>query len=165
MGASVTEQPIFHPGRRVDSVPQRWRRARLNDLDSMGGDGFAPGIQDRIKDLWTEPEMHLLGRTLVHEGRPIAVVGISMYWEGVAYAWAFVSPEVGKHRKSFIRGTKDLIHWAMDAFKLHRLQATCVTDPPLFYRTLEVLGFEREGLMRRYGLDGSDHYLYAFVRP
>jgi hypothetical protein len=145
---------------------KNWRRARLADLDAMGGDILVPGMRERVRDLWTDAEMHLLGRTLEIQGEPVAVVGISLHWEGVAYAWAFVNRErIQKHPLAFLRGTRNLLLWAMDAFQLRRVQATCLTEPPAFHRTLESLGFVREGLMRGYGMDGTDHYLYAFLRP
>jgi hypothetical protein len=137
----------------------------MEDLDQMGGDILLPGMKQRVKDLWTPAEMHLLARTLEAGDKPLCIMGLSMYWEGVAYAWAFLHPDVANYKLTFVRGGRRLLHWALDAFALNRIQATCLTTPERYGRTLELLGFEREGLMRKYGMDGTDHYLYAFLRP
>ena len=44
---------------------------------------------------------------------------------------------------------------------VRRIDATAREDFPQASRMLEMLGFEREGLMKSYGPDGSSHYLFA----
>jgi RimJ/RimL family protein N-acetyltransferase len=56
-----------------------------------------------------------------------------------------------------------LIKVASD-LNLRRIQAHCDVNVPKAVKFLEQIGFQREGLMRGYGEDGSDHYLYAIVR-
>jgi RimJ/RimL family protein N-acetyltransferase len=45
-----------------------------------------------------------------------------------------------------------------------RIQAIVRTDWPTAHRFIERLGFQKEGMMRKFGPDGSDYYLYARVK-
>ena len=46
-------------------------------------------------------------------------------------------------------------------FKPHRLQVDIRADYQIGCTFAESFGFEREGLMKRFGIDGMDHYLYG----
>jgi hypothetical protein len=47
--------------------------------------------------------------------------------------------------------------------KYDRIQATTVATNVRDVRFLEKLGFQRECLMKKYGVEGEDHYLYSLV--
>jgi RimJ/RimL family protein N-acetyltransferase len=51
----------------------------------------------------------------------------------------------------------------IEANNIHRVQAACRADWPEAVRFAEFLGFENEGLMRSYGVDGRDYFRYARV--
>lgn len=90
---------------------------------------------------------------------PIACAGILPGLFGMGEMWAFLSERAGPHMLALTRAGERLI--ALYPFR--RLE----TDVPVNFspgcRWLELLGFEWEGPMRKYGLDGSDHYRYARV--
>ena len=50
-----------------------------------------------------------------------------------------------------------------DDASLKRIQASVHTNDQQAIRYVEWLGFENEGLMKKYGPDGSDYYRFARV--
>ena len=48
--------------------------------------------------------------------------------------------------------------------ELDRIQASVSADVPTAIRFAKWLGFENEGLMRQYGVDGGDYYRMARIK-
>lgn len=47
--------------------------------------------------------------------------------------------------------------------EVRRLQADCVVGMPVFERFLTNMGFKKEGVLRKYGSGGLDHFLFSLV--
>lgn len=90
--------------------------------------------------------------------RVIACAGIAVEGFGSATLWAFISAEAGPHMVRLDRCARRLLGMV----NLRRVQAT--TTFVQGQRWLELLGFEYEGTMRKYGPAGEDHLLYARTR-
>ena len=71
--------------------------------------------------------------------------------------WAFVHRDAGQHFIPLFRAVRRLIRLV----PLRRLEATCERGFLPSCRALELLGFQCEGLMKKYGPDGQDHFRYA----
>jgi RimJ/RimL family protein N-acetyltransferase len=56
-----------------------------------------------------------------------------------------------------------LLDHVQDDASLKRIQASVHTNDQQAIRYVEWLGFENEGLMKKYGPDGSDYYRFARV--
>jgi len=97
-------------------------------------------------------------------GRCIGAYGLLEMWPGSARVWALFSEAlIAQHPVLLgLHVKRDLERTWQDGF--HRIEATCDVDYEAGVRFLERLGFEREGLMRRYSPGGQDNYLYARVR-
>lgn len=95
------------------------------------------------------------------EGVPLVCGGILANEFGAGVLWAFLAPGAGPHMLRITRFVRRMVVLA----GLRRLQATALASFPEGCRWLELLGFEREGRLRRYGPDGADHFLYARVGP
>ncbi len=98
--------------------------------------------------------------TAVADGRVVGVAGVAPQWRGRAVAWALLSecgPPVflAVHRAA-------LRFFALQGYR--RIEAGVDVRFTAAQRWARLLGFEREGLMRGYGPDGHDAYLYARVR-
>lgn len=97
------------------------------------------------------------------EDRCIGAYGLIELWPGVARVWALFSSELldsiptvlALHVKRDLKRAEEL--------DLHRIEATVVASHQVGIGFLEWLGFEKEGLMRRYGPDGEDFILFAKV--
>lgn len=88
-----------------------------------------------------------------------ACAGLIPQWENRAMAWALISGEAGKHFLSIHRAVKRT--FAMHPYR--RIETTVAMNFEEGYRWADLLGFEREGLMRKYVPNGDDCYLYARV--
>lgn len=95
--------------------------------------------------------------------RCIGAYGLIEMWHGVGRLWAIFSEELlADHAKVLAFHAKRDMKRA-DELGLHRIEATCDPSHDQGCRFLEWLGFEREGLMRRYSPEGTDSVLYARV--
>lgn len=106
-----------------------------------------------------------LSWVVVYEGQPAAAYGFSYaapfdpeHWQ----AWAFGTdrfrrcvPTITRHLLSI----RPLLEK-----RCRRCQVVTHTEHDLSHQWLEALGAEREGLLRSYGRNGEDFYVYAWVR-
>jgi len=72
---------------------------------------------------------------------PIFAAGMKMIWGQVAEGWVIATSEMWKHPLGVAKAIKK--------------------DFKEGLRFAEWLGLEKEGLMRKWGFDGSDQYMYA----
>lgn len=95
--------------------------------------------------------------------KPIAAGGICYLWDGVAEGWVLASRDIFKYPIFCAKTIKRRTDLLAKNNKLKRIQTAVKADSDTAIRFAEWLGFKREGLMKNYGPDGSDHYLYAKV--
>ena len=104
------------------------------------------------------------GYTLLDDGKIVAMGGVHMLWNKVGEAWVLLS----KHAKSKPRTVAKYADLMFDVIvhknKLERIQASIAVNDAKAIRFGKWLGFEMEGLMRKYGPDGSDYYRLARVQ-
>lgn len=120
---------------------------------------FTPAYA-RVLDV---PDMAWTG--LDEQGRVIGCAGFSPQWEGRVIGWAVF----GKIPKAAWVPIFKKVRKEMRALRKqghdHRVEITVPYGFGAGCRLAHLLGFQVEGLMRRYGPDGSDHYLYSQVVP
>lgn len=103
--------------------------------------------------------------TLWDDDLPICCGGIGCTsWKGIGDIWIIPSVHVNKYMKSVYKNALALIEDVTDKLGLWRIQATIKEDDPVAIRWIEHLGFEREGLMRKFGPKQENQYLYARVK-
>lgn len=101
--------------------------------------------------------------TLLDDTKVIGVVGISCLWPGVGEAWTLLSEDVRKYPILFHKLIFNGLRFYMKELKLHRLQASVVSDFCTGGKWLSKLGFTKEGTMRKLGVNGDDYDLWARV--
>ena len=99
---------------------------------------------------------------LVH-GKPVAMFGCIILWTGVAEMWSIISDDARRYPKQLTLVAKGFSDIVAQSLSLHRLQLTVRSDEPRALRWAEYLGFEIEGLMKKYSPDGADTYILARV--
>jgi RimJ/RimL family protein N-acetyltransferase len=101
----------------------------------------------------------------VEDGVIVGAGGLIIMWPGVGEGWLMANKDAALRHKRYAYEVviKHIIKLACD-LDLRRIQAHVDVNVPAAVKFAEQLGFQREGLMRKYGEDGSDHYLYAIVR-
>ena len=99
----------------------------------------------------------------IHNGHLVGCGGIIPIWDGVAECWLVGGWRLGTHRLSAVRALTATLARQVKEQQLRRLQAVVRADWDEAVRFVEFLRFQREGLLRGYGPDGSDHYVYARI--
>lgn len=99
--------------------------------------------------------------TAIIDGRVVGCGGFMEMWPGRVQIWSLLARDIGP------RGMLQVHNAVKRGIAMrteHRIEAMC--DPAFenAQRWLHALGFEREGLMRKYTEDGHDTYLYARIR-
>jgi len=91
----------------------------------------------------------------------IGCAGILPIWGGVGHAWVVMGNDYRKHRIWIHKQVKDIFIKIAIGMHFKRVQANVQCDFYDAVRWIEALGFERESVLKRYGPDGKDHYMYA----
>lgn len=102
--------------------------------------------------------------TVVSKEKPLAVFGAFNFSPGVMHVWGIVSETVRSYPLAFHKTCEKLLTFYEVHDKPRRIQIEVRKDYTGGQRWAESLGFQQEGLMRKYGPDGSDYYLYARVK-
>lgn len=89
----------------------------------------------------------------------IAVFGFTRIFEHVYEGWSILSEDIKKIPVTVVR----IARIAIRTLKARRIQMTTRFDLECGKRWARLLGFEQEGILRKYGPDGADHILYARV--
>ena len=126
------------------------QRADADALAEFGADEW--GFIQKLRTAWTL-------RDAAQD--VVACAGVLKIWEGRAVAWAMFDHELGG--TGMLRVTRE-IRKKLDELDFRRIEATAITSFPPAARFLEMLGFHAEGVMLKYGSDGSDHILFARVK-
>lgn len=95
----------------------------------------------------------------------LAILGGFPFVPGVIHWWSFLSKHIDRYPIEFHKTILKVLAWYEKNEKPRRMQFEVKADYVEGQRWAESLGFEREGLMRAWGPDGCDHYLYARINP
>ncbi len=98
-------------------------------------------------------------RTVFNNGRVISIVGLIPLNAGVAEVWTVPSERIKEVPLGYTRYVKALISAYSTFMNLHRLQMSVEEGFEMGLRWAKLLGFEVEGLMKKYGPDQKNHLL------
>jgi hypothetical protein len=96
-------------------------------------------------------------------GEVVAVIGATQRWPGSALCWSVMTTKIEKYPIGFLKASVRGLDGIHDILGLTRFDATVREDNPISQRWVEWLGFEKEGVMEKYGPEGETHFLYAKV--
>lgn len=138
-----------------------WHVTPLKDTDltvlellTPAATGLKEATLDHAVSAWVDDEL-------------IGCGGVQELWPGVGNAWLVLVPGRLKgpaRLRHGVRTMRALLEAAMVERGMWRIQAACHADWEMACNLADVLGGEKEGLMRQYGPDGTDFWLYAWVR-
>lgn len=143
------------PQKEQESV-FKFAEESANGVDGYGMllEGLAAPQADGKQCAWTA----MVG------GRILACAGIIRGQYHIGEAWAIFDRDFFTCGDSNVRACMLRIAKAMRSVDLQRVQASTEVGFDRADEFLTRLGFVEEGIMRKYGFDGKDHKLYAFVR-
>jgi len=105
-----------------------------------------------------------LAVSVLKNRKPIAVFGTVNIWHGVEEAWFLLEEQFRKYPYLMTRMGKLFIRLKFQDDSLHRLQITVRCDDNRAVKWAECLGFQTEGVMRKYGPDGADFYIMSITK-
>ena len=103
---------------------------------------------------------HLAFTGIIND-KPIFAAGMKMVWGQVAQGWVIATSEMWKHPLGVAKAIKKDFARVAKENNITRVQSAIRKDFKEGQRFAEWLGLEKEGLMRKWGFDGSDQYMYA----
>ena len=106
-------------------------------------------------------EVH--GYTLLDGEEIIVCGGVHMMWTGVGEGWLVMSKEAYEKPITVARYTHRLFDTIMGDNAMWRVQASVHTNDEQSVRFAEWLGFEIEGVMKKFGPDGTNYFRMARV--
>ena len=108
-------------------------------------------------------EQDHLAFTGLIDKKPIFAAGMKMVWGQVAEGWVIATQDVWDYPLSVAKAIrKDFARVAKEN-NIVRVQTAIRKDFVQGQRFAEWLGLENEGLMRKFGFDGTDQYRYARI--
>ena len=114
------------------------------------------------KNNYKNPD-ELLGYTGIENNAVLACGGVHKLWKGVGEAWLMIGREGYERPKVVAKYTQYIFQHLLEDNDLFRIQASVSAIDTRAIRYAEWLGFEKEGIMKKYGPDGSDYIRYARV--
>jgi ribosomal protein S18 acetylase RimI-like enzyme len=96
-------------------------------------------------------------------GKPVACFGFLVMWTGVAEMWLLIEERGRQFGKSLTRAAMIVRDCAVLSNNLHRLQITVRCSDTRAVKWAKVLGFDQEAVLRRYGPDQTDFYIFARI--
>lgn len=142
---------------KVRAIP--YKPGHLDCIEAKEVFESEEAIATRIAQISPLPGVHI--ETILFGRIPVAIMGLNHMRDGVAEVWTVISERAKEHPMSFHRAVLGRLHAYEKKMKLVRMSMTVREDFEEGIRWAELLGFEREGLMKRFGPNGQNHFLYA----
>lgn len=101
--------------------------------------------------------------TFEQDGKVLGVFGFAEMYRGRGAVFAFVSAEAGRYMTAVVRALKRIIDSGMPYYGFERLEMSVLDGFFQGERMAEMLGFEYEGMMRKY-FKGRNYKLFARVK-
>lgn len=127
-----------------------------------------------LKEVFEHKDAVLYAKMMIGQGHPafalmleekcIGVIGGIFIYPHVMEACALFSKSVTLHPIAFHRTVAVLLDKAFENFKVHRIQIVVREDYSEGNKWAYILGFNKEGTMKKYGPTGLNYNLYAAVR-
>jgi RimJ/RimL family protein N-acetyltransferase len=93
--------------------------------------------------------------------QPVACFGFVPIWTGVAEAWLIADDKARTKPIGLTKMGQAFFDILQISYELHRVQIAVRTSDTRAHKWALFLGFKEEGIMRRYGPDGADHYIMS----
>ena len=93
----------------------------------------------------------------------IACAGIKRIWGNVGEGWVLATYDIWNHPITIARAIKKNFEDLARDYKFERIQTAVRADFGIGIRFAKWMGLTNEGLMKKYGFDGTDHYRFARI--
>jgi hypothetical protein len=121
----------------------------------------------KLKEVYSHDVLEIpreaFATTFFIRDEPIAIFGAKQICRSNFQVWAFTTEDVKKHPIAFHREVLALIDFWFYRAQLNRMQMSVRVGYHEGWNWAQALGFKCEGIMKKYGTDGADHWLFARI--
>lgn len=118
-----------------------------------------PGMMERLEVYSSAGPCY----TLIVDEQMVASAGMVIHWPGMAELWAITTPLVEDYPLTFHRVVRDGLDKQITEHGLHRVECTVLTNHKVSVKWLTKMGFDIEGIRRKYDPYKNDYFLMAKV--
>tara|TARA_R110000868_G_scaffold330168_1_gene591101 strand:- start:59 stop:565 length:507 start_codon:yes stop_codon:yes gene_type:complete len=144
-----------------------FRQAHIDNInipwfESQYIESLAIDETQKMKDYETIMKDHDgLSYTFIQDGEILLCFGISLMWRGVGEFWIMPSDSDEFVSISVINHVTQMIDIIIEQFTLNRIhiQVRVANERTLCF--INSLGFDKEGLMKKYGPEGGDYFMLS----
>lgn len=97
------------------------------------------------------------------KGEILGCVGGHILWRGVAEVWAWLGDAIKKYPVEFTKKIINCLDFHKERLDIHRYQLYVREGEVQAERWARVLGFKTEGIMQKYGMDGTNYIMMGRV--
>ena len=102
---------------------------------------------------------------LYYNGKLLGIIGVAVLWKGVGEVWTIIDDSIKhKYKRQLIVGVRTALDITQISLALTRVQVAIESNEDYSQSWPLALGFTLEGVMRNFGMDGSDYTLYGRIR-
>jgi hypothetical protein len=116
--------------------------------------------QDELVEIWKTGGP---AYTLLIDGEIIASSGVVRQGWNRGEAWTLTGPLFYKYPKICIKAVKEYLQKIIEDEGLKRVQSLINVKHEWGDRWMKHLGFEKEGVLRKYGPEGDDYAIYSRI--
>lgn len=99
--------------------------------------------------------------TVLVGGKPVLSFGIYPIWDGLAEGWMIPSNLIDRNAVATVKGARNIFNHVGTAMQLRRLQFLVRSSNIRATKFAEVLYFNKETTLARYGPEGDDYHVYV----
>lgn len=146
---------------RIKAIPFKKDHIDLIDMRTREKENMEkfPDTRQRLAYL----ESAHCAETIMYKGVVLGVIGFVQVLPKVYEVFLFPSVYLYENRIAFARLMKYYKEEAIVHYDWHRLQMVTPNDE-LHIRWASFLGFEKEGILRKFDYNGEDHIMWSVVR-
>lgn len=136
------------------------KKFKVEHLLNFMPDRFIEGLNWQMAENSVNPTMDIV--TLFDKkGKPICFAGINHKRYGVGELWVIRGKLIQENKFNFYKSIRNLIEFTFQHMEIHRLEIAVDVNYPEYFKWAESLGFELEGVQKRYDHLGNDHAIYV----
>ena len=142
-------------------IPFKSDQAKI--MMAQGTNAAQIGMEPDHYEVFNNLEFENLSFTAIADNSFICSAGIVPMWQGVFEGWFIGSNKIWDHPVLAARTIKKGMKQLYQDNNITRLQTAVRADFPMGIKFAKWLGFEDEGLMKKYDMEGKDFYRYARI--
>jgi RimJ/RimL family protein N-acetyltransferase len=145
--------------RVVEFEPSHLKDINLRAFDQQ----VILGVPDAIERITAQSRSGVAYTGFDDNGGIVAMGGVCILWQGVGSGWVLTSDLMVKYKIWTHRTIRDILKAAINRHNLHRVESLILEHHGVSMKWAERLGFQCEGLLRKYDTAGNNYWIFSRV--